>query len=130
MTPKIVSIKPHTSWMRENIAQELPDGFGLAWVETRDEAEHAEAIADADYVILGAQHITGTMIARAHRLKLMQKWGIGMDKIDLDTCRDRGRPVAFTPGNSAYAMAERMVALTLAVSRRVVLTDARLRQGA
>ncbi len=129
MTAKILFIEPHTPWMRENIARELPDGFELAFVETRDEAEHADAIADADYVILGAQRITAAMIDRAERLKLIQKWGIGMDKIDLEACRQRGLPVAFTPGNSAYAVAELMVALTLAVSRRVVFTDAKLRQG-
>jgi phosphoglycerate dehydrogenase-like enzyme len=129
MAQKILFIEPHTPWMRENIARELPDGFDLAWVETREEEEHAAAMADAEYVILGAQRITGDMLRRAKQLRLIQKWGIGMDKIDLDTCRALGVPVAYTPGNSANAVAELMVALTLAVSRRVVFTDARLRQG-
>ena len=39
MTHRILFIEPHTPWMRENIARELPVGYDLQWVETRDVEE-------------------------------------------------------------------------------------------
>ena len=62
-------------------------------------------------------------------LRLIQKWGIGVDKIDLGAARARGIPVAITAGANAIPVAEFTLLLMLAVLRRLPYREAQLRDG-
>jgi D-3-phosphoglycerate dehydrogenase len=65
----------------------------------------------------------------APRLQLVQKWGIGVDKIDLAAARARGIPVAITAGANAVPVAEFTLLLMLAVLRRLPEREAQFRGG-
>ena len=69
------------------------------------------------------------MIRAAPRLKLLHKWGIGVDKFDLDAARAARVPVAITVGANAGAVSEHAVMLMLATYRRLSLADRKLREG-
>jgi D-3-phosphoglycerate dehydrogenase len=69
------------------------------------------------------------MIRAAPRLKLLHKWGIGVDKFDLDAARAARIPVAITAGANAGAVSEHTVMLMLATYRYLALADRRLREG-
>jgi len=69
------------------------------------------------------------MIEQAKRLKFIQKWGIGVDKIDLTAARRAGVPVAITAGANAGPVAELAIALMLAVYRRIPYADRKIREG-
>ena len=54
-------------------------------------------IGEFDGMIAGDDHLTGAVLARATRLKIISKWGIGTDAIDLEAAarlgiRSRTRP--------------------------------------
>ena len=62
-------------------------------------------------------------------LRLVANFGVGYDRIDVDACRRRGVVVTNTPGVLDAATADLAFALLLAVQRRVVEGDRRIRAG-
>ena len=85
-------------------------------------------VADAEF-ILTAVAVDAEMIRAAPKLKLLHKWGIGVDKFDLDAARAARMPVAITAGANAGAVSEHTLMLMLATYRRLSLADRKLREG-
>ena len=63
--------------------------------------------------------VTAGVIARAPKLRLIQKIGIGVNTIDLEAARARGIAVCNMPGTNSRAVAEMTLLLMLACLRRV-----------
>lgn len=127
---KIVWLEVHAP---EVVAEEdsvLPEGFTIARPKSRtDVQEHLELLKDANYIIAGAVPITAEYIKNAPQLKMIQKWGIGVDKIDCKAAEECGVPVNITAGSNALPVAELAVGLMFAVNRRIPYVDREMRQG-
>ncbi|HAZ30131.1 TPA: hydroxyacid dehydrogenase, partial [Candidatus Acetothermia bacterium] len=54
------------------------------------------------------------VIRSADSLKIISKYGVGLDNIDIAAATERGIPVTFTPGANAAAVADLTVGLMLA----------------
>lgn len=94
-----------------------------------DQAGLSARLADCDGVILGVDPLDAEVIAKAPKLKVVAKYGVGMDNIDLEACKARGISVTRTVGANAEAVADYAFALMMAVARRVVPIDAMCRKG-
>jgi phosphoglycerate dehydrogenase-like enzyme len=68
-------------------------------------------------------------IAAAPQLKLIQKIGVGVNTIDLETARRQGVAVCNMPGTNSQAVAELTLMLMLAALRRVAYFDPLTRRG-
>jgi phosphoglycerate dehydrogenase-like enzyme len=68
-------------------------------------------------------------VAAAPNLRFVSKWGIGIDRIDVDALRRRRIGLAITAGANSHAVAEHALMLMLAASRRVTQNDAAIRQN-
>ena len=64
--------------------------------------------------------VTGSVIERAPKLRLIQKIGSGVNTIDLEAARRRGIAVCNLPGTNSRAVAEMTLLLMLACLRRLV----------
>jgi glyoxylate reductase len=85
------------------------------------QAQLGEAIADADVLVptLG-DRIDQKLLAHAgENLKLIANYGAGFDHIDVETARQRGILVSYTPGVLTEDTADMTMALILAVPRRL-----------
>ena len=71
----------------------------------------------------------GVMVAAGPQLKVIANYAVGFNNIDVDEATKRGIVVTNTPGVLTEAVAEHVIALTLAVSRRVVEGDRFVRAG-
>jgi phosphoglycerate dehydrogenase-like enzyme len=71
--------------------------------------------------------VTAGVIARAPKLRLIQKIGIGVNTIDLDAARARGIAVCNMPGTNSRAVAEMTLLLMLACLRRLADLNALVR---
>jgi phosphoglycerate dehydrogenase-like enzyme len=111
------------------IARVAPADFTVRFAAGADEAARLAVLADADFILGGVAPITAAMIRATPRLRLIQKWGIGVDKIDLAAARQAGVAVAITFGANAAPVAEHALALMLAVFRRLPYVDRNLRAG-
>ncbi len=96
---------------------------------TQDEL--AAAIADCDvFVPTVTDKIDAAVLSNASdRLRLIANFGAGTDHIDVATAHAKGIPVTNTPGVLTEDTADLAMALILAVSRRLVEGDRRLRAG-
>lgn len=74
--------------------------------------------------------VTAAVIARAPRLKLIQKIGSGVNTIDIEAARSRGIAVCNLPGVNSRAVAEMTLLLMLACLRRLPQLDAMAREPA
>lgn len=107
----------------------LRAGLELVKADARDEAAQIERVADADCVIVGGVPLGARVIEAGQRLKLIQKLGVGVDKIDLAAAARCQVPVAITSGVNAGAVGEATLMLLLALERRLLAADAGVRAG-
>ncbi len=84
---------------------------------------------DADGVMVRMTPIRAADLARAKKVKVICKQGVGFDSIDIEAARSRGIPVLRTPGANSEAVAEMAMALALSATRRVAELDRMLRAG-
>jgi len=87
-------------------------------------------IADADaLVVRSATKVTPELLAKAARLRVVGRAGVGVDNIDLEEATRRGVLVMSTPGGSSVSVAEHTFALLLALVRELPKFDASMREG-
>ncbi len=111
------------------ISRALPDDWLAAYAESREFADQAAAVADAEVVFALAAPIGPELLSAAPRLRLIQKLGAGVDRIDRDGCVRRSIAIARLAGGNAIPAAEHTVLLMLAVLRRLPLIDRKTRAG-
>jgi len=130
MKEKIVWLEVHDPKVIELENSVLPDGFELVRITSAsDKEEHLRLLADADYIIAGSVRITKEYLDAAPKLKMIQKWGIGVDKIDCAAAKERGIPVYCAAGSNSVPVAELAVGLMFAVNRRIPYVDSSMRRG-
>ncbi|MGB9662165.1 MAG: phosphoglycerate dehydrogenase [Moorellaceae bacterium] len=94
-----------------------------------NEEELLELVRDADALIVGIDRVTRQVITHAPRLKVISKYGVGIDNIDLEAAAERGITVTNTPEVNTEAVADLTVGLMLAAARQIPQADASMRQG-
>ncbi|MCX6874810.1 MAG: phosphoglycerate dehydrogenase [Verrucomicrobia bacterium] len=88
------------------------------------------AANDFDAFLCGDDAITRAVLEKSlPRLKVISKYGIGLDKIDLPATREFNIPVLFTPGVNHTTVAEHTFGLLLGLTKHIVTTAAAARQG-
>ena len=93
------------------------------------EDQLAELVSDFDVIIAGTESITDKVMARASKLKLISRVGIGLDGVDLMAAKRRGIRVSYTPDAPAPAVAELTLGLMLTLLRSVHVSNAQMHQG-
>jgi len=91
--------------------------------------ELAEAVGDADGLLAGLDEVTEEVFSRAPRLRVVARYGVGVDRVDLEAARRHGVTVTITPGANANAVAELTLTLILALARPIVAGRDRVRAG-
>lgn len=119
MPETIVFLDPIPPTTVERLKPLVPDGMRLTWGSARDEAHLQSIIAEADYAVSGQIAVPGPVLRAAKRLKLLHKWGVGTDNLDLDTARAMGITVARTTGSNALPVAEFTLGLAIACMRHL-----------
>ena len=95
-----------------------------------NEADTLALMGEFDGYICGDDTITARVIAKAlPRLKVISKYGIGTDKIDLAAATAAGIPVLFTPGVNHTTVAEHAFLLLLALERNLLFHTDSTRSG-
>ena len=94
------------------------------------EAEIAAAASAAEVLFVDAiTPVTGSLMDRLPRLRLIHSEGVAYDRIDLAAARERNIYVCNNKGCNAGAVAEQAVLLMLMVLRRALPGDRAVRQG-
>ncbi|MGE9293286.1 MAG: phosphoglycerate dehydrogenase [Puniceicoccales bacterium] len=85
------------------------------------EQQMLDLVGDFDAFLCGDDAITRKVLEKASpKLKIIAKYGIGVDKIDVEAATEMGMPICFTPGVNHTTVAEHSFGLMLALFRNLV----------
>lgn len=104
-------------------------GFDLTFVPESDREALLRALPRTHAILHVLEPLTGLVLESAPELLLVQKIGVGVNTIDLDTCAELGIGVANMPGTNTQAVVEMTLGLMLAALRRIPAIDAATRRG-
>lgn len=91
--------------------------------------EVAEHMVDADAAIAGSEPYTAEVFARATRLKVVSRFGVGYDAVDVAAATRAGIAACNTPGAVTEAVADYTLGMMIALARRIPEADAGMRAG-
>jgi len=129
MTETICLLDMTTPARAEKLRALLPPGFVLTHGTARGDEHMKEIIAEADYAISGQVAVSGDVLRAGKKLKLLHKWGVGYDNIDIATARELGIKVARTTGSNALPVAEFALGLMISALRYIGYGHAELKKG-
>ncbi|HAC90038.1 MAG TPA: C-terminal binding protein [Planctomycetaceae bacterium] len=88
-----------------------------------------QIVAQADAVITQFAPINAEVIAAMQQAKVIVRYGIGVDNVDLQAARQRGIPVCNIPDYCIDEVADHTLAFILGVTRQVVPNTLHVRDG-
>ena len=106
-----------------------PLGCQVEGAQCRTAAQVAELVADADYVITQFAPVTHQAIAAMHKARIIVRYGIGVDNVDLSAATQHGIPVCNVPNYCIDEVADHTLALILAATRRLDQNNRVIEQG-
>jgi len=97
-----------------------PLGSELALSPDKTEDGLAARVGDADYIITQFAPVTAKVIGAMKKARLIVRYGIGVDNVDLKAAAAKGIPVCNVPDYCIDEVADHTLALILAATRQVV----------
>jgi D-3-phosphoglycerate dehydrogenase len=93
------------------------------------EAELLELIPGIDGMVAGDDQVTRAVLERADRLRIVSKWGVGTDGIDLVAAAELGIRVTNTPGMFGDEVADVVIGYLVLLARHLHRMDSAVRAG-
>jgi D-3-phosphoglycerate dehydrogenase len=111
----------------ERLAAEAGATLVVAQCKTAEDV--IAACRDADALLVQWAPITAEVVAALEKCKVIVRYGIGVDSVDLKAAAAKGIPVCNIPDYCIDEVADHSLALALSLARQLPQTDARLRSG-
>lgn len=105
-------------------------GVVVTYVEEISEASYADRIETADAMVIRTQPLSAETIARAERLKVVSRHGVGYDAVDLGALNARGIALAIVGDVNSTSVAEHAMMQLLAGAKRAIRADRAVRDPA
>jgi len=120
----MVLITDHT-WPDVEVERSILQGAGLRVVDAPapDEDSLRSLAIDAIAIMTCFAQVTRVVIEAAAGLKVVARYGVGVDNIAVDVATARGIPVTYVPDYCVAEVAEHALALLLSLARGVVRYD-------
>jgi D-3-phosphoglycerate dehydrogenase len=108
----------------------MGDGFTIDYRPTITRDELLSAVGDYEALLVRSRtKIDREVLDRAKRLRLVARPGTGLDNVDLDYAKQKGVTVVNSPESLVEGVAEHVVLLMLALSRKLVAADVGTKAG-
>jgi len=91
--------------------------------------ELIEFIKEADGIIVGLEPIDDEVLQNCPNLKIVSKYGVGLNNIDKVACQKRGIKIGWTGGVNRLSVAEMALGFMLMFSRKLFETTNQLKNG-
>jgi D-3-phosphoglycerate dehydrogenase / 2-oxoglutarate reductase len=133
MTFKVLVTAPYMLPMPDEYRRQLEAaGVQLVIADVRErlsEDELLPLVKDIDGVICGDDHFTERVLCHATQLKVISKWGTGIDSIDVEAAKRAGIRVCKTPDAFSQPVADTTLGCILGFARHVAGSDSDVRRG-
>jgi D-3-phosphoglycerate dehydrogenase len=120
---------PRNPTLRRELLARYPDAV---FNETRQPLQ-GDALVDFlrghEKAITGLEALGDALFRAVPELRVVSKYGVGLDMIDLDAARRHGVAVRWTPGVNRQSVSELTIAFMIALCRRIIPLASDLRSG-
>ena len=93
------------------------------------EQEVIDTCRDADGIMANLAPMPAAVIEKLEKCKIISRYGVGYDNVDVAACTKKGIYVANVPDYCAEEVSDQALALLLACARKVARRDAQVRAG-
>ncbi len=108
---------------------EAAEGVTYDYVEDVSEHSYAPMIGKADALVIRTQPLSAETLAKAERLKLVSRHGVGYDAVDLAALNARRIPLCIVGDVNSVSVAEHAMMLILAATKYFLRGDRAVRAG-
>jgi D-3-phosphoglycerate dehydrogenase / 2-oxoglutarate reductase len=133
VTTRVLVSAPYMQPVLERFAAEFDDhGIELvvpAVTERLEEDDLLAVIGDIDGAICGDDRFTERVLKAAPRLKVVSKWGTGIDSIDAEAAARLGIAVCRTPDAFSIPVADTVLGYMLCFARKLPWMDREMKAG-
>lgn len=109
----------------------LTETDGVAWEYLAEDHRElpAGSLAGYDALILLGSRLGPAALEGADRLRVVARFGVGYDSVDVDACTAAGVPVTITPDGVRRPVATSALTLMLALAHRLAAKDTLVREN-
>ena len=118
-------------WPNVDLERRILDAVGADAVEAdgQDEDRLAALAAGCDAILTCFAQVTDRVIRSAPKLRVVSRYGVGVDNISVDTATELGIPVTYVPDYCIEEVADHTMALLVTLARQVTNLNANVRSG-
>ena len=134
-TIKCIKVSSPSFSKNADLVEKLKNAFPNADIQTNPGGvlyrgtELVEFFRGADAVIVGTEKFTDSVIGELPGLRVVSKYGVGLDNVDLGALASRGIKFAWKGGVNRRSVSEMALAFLIGLSRNLFFTNANLRKG-
>jgi D-3-phosphoglycerate dehydrogenase / 2-oxoglutarate reductase len=103
--------------------------INLVRLQTKDPEELIPVVADADALIVQWATINRKVIESMTRCRVISRYGIGVDMVDLQAAGEHGIPVANVPDFCIEEVSDSTIGFVFDLNRRIFVLDRYVRSG-
>lgn len=122
-------MQPVVERFRDQLENEGCELFVPPVDERFEEEDLLQWMADIDGVICGDDRFTEKVLRNSPKLKVISKWGTGIDSINQDICKELGVAVCNTPNAFSEPVADSVLGYMLAFARNIPWMDTHMKNG-
>src|SRR5574341_586728 len=124
-------LKPDGSLGFSDIGLDLFAQAGVAWefLPTGGAELRPDDARDYDGLLVLAPKVTAATLAGLDRLKIVARFGVGYDNVDVDACTRAGVLLTITPDGVRRPVAVAAITFLLALSHKLLIKDRLTRAG-
>ena len=108
---------------------EAAPGVTFTHVEEISEASYQPWLDKADGIVIRTQPMSAASVAKAPRLKIVSRHGVGYDAVDVAALNARAIPLCIVGDVNSVSVAEHAMMLILACAKQLVRSDRSVRHG-
>jgi D-3-phosphoglycerate dehydrogenase len=91
--------------------------------------EYGENCHESEGIIVGTETINDEVLKKYLKLKIISKYGVGLDNIDLEACKNRNIKVGWTGGLNKEAVAELTISNMISLCRNIYTSSNQLKNN-
>ncbi|MDB5665067.1 hydroxyacid dehydrogenase [Cypionkella sp.] len=107
----------------------VAQGVTFDHVQEISEASYQPYLTEADAMVIRTQPLSAASIARAPRLQIVSRHGVGFDAVDVVALNARRIPLCIVGDVNSVSVAEHAMMMMLACAKQLIRSDAAVRHG-
>ena len=131
MTAPVVKVASRSFSKHPVLRREITDAFADVNFNESGATLSGEALVNffqgVEGAVIGLEPITGEFLDQCPELKIVSKYGVGLDSVDQRACQARGVQIGWTGGVNRRGVAEMALCLMIGLMRGILFSERRLR---